>query len=190
MIAYKGFNKDLTCTCGRGAYQYHPGKTVREKRSKTRSSGFHYSEYPPECLSWYPLNGKSRYFLVEAAGSIDEENSDVSTCTEMTLLEELDTRSLALHTIAYMINHPKRAWQAHGSSLDISEERAECMGAPGIAIARGKDPKARGCAGTVIGLVREEGNNMVAAAYVAGEKGIRPGVWYGIVDGEVKPVET
>lgn len=148
MIAYKGFTKDLTCTCGSGVYQYTPGVTVKEKDSKTRHSGFHYSEYPPECFAWYPINGQNRYFLVEASGSIDEENSNVSTCTEMTLKQELSVRQMALHTIAYILHHPRRTWEAHGTNLDIAKDAAECMRGPGIAIARGQNPKVRGCAGT------------------------------------------
>lgn len=191
MNAYKGFNPDLTCTRGSGKYQYHPGETVREERSKTRSSGFHYSEYPPECFTWYPIDGKNRYFLVDASGSIDEEDSDVSTCTELTLTEELTVRQMALHTIVYMLQHPRRKWQTKGRNLDISEGSAECMTAPGIAIARGKDPKVRGCAGTIIGLLKEAaGGEQIASAHVVGERGILPGVWYAIVDGEVKSIET
>lgn len=191
MIAYKGFNPDLTCTKGHGTYQYTPGVTAREEEAKTRKSGFHYSEYPPECFAWYPIDGKNRYFLVEASGSIDEENSDVSTCTELTLVEELTVRQMALHTLVYMLNHPRREWKTKGRNLDISEESAECMSAPGIAIARGKAPKARGCAGTIIGLLKEAaGGEQIASAHVVGERGIRPGKWYGIVDGEVKMLET
>lgn len=191
MIAYKGFTKDLTCTCGSGVYQYTPGVTVKEKDSKTRYSGFHYSEYPPECFAWYPINGQNRYFLVEASGSIDEENSNVSTCTEMTLKQELSVRQMALHTIAYILHHPRRTWEAQGTNLDIAKDAAECMRGPGIAIARGQNPKVRGCAGTIIGLIKEgAGGEQIASAHVVGERGIRPGKWYGIVNGEVKILET
>ena len=30
MIAYKGFNKDLTCTMGKGSFQYEVGKTYKD----------------------------------------------------------------------------------------------------------------------------------------------------------------
>lgn len=191
MNAYKGFNEQLECTCGNGVYRYTPGVTAKEKSSKTRRSGFHFSEYPPEVFAWYPINGKNRYFLVEAAGSIDEENSDVSTCTEMTLVEELSVRQMALHTLVYMMEHPKRDWKRKGINLDIAEEQAECMREPGIAIARGKDPKVRGCAGTTIGLMKEkDGWEQIVSAYVVGEKGILPGKWYGFVEGEVRCLEA
>lgn len=190
MIAYKGFNQDLTCTSGKGTYQYTPGVTVTEKDSKARRTGFHYSEYPPECFHWYPINGKSRYFLVEAAGSIDEECSDVSSCTEITLMEELSVQQMALHTISYMLNHPLRPWETVGTNLEIAAEIAECMHAPGIAIARGKHPKVCGCAGTTIGLLAETEDGWIASAYMVGKGEIHPGKWYGIVNGEVRCLET
>lgn len=191
MMAYKGFNQDLACTCGSGVYSYTPGQTVREEDSKAGRSGFHYSEYPPECFTWYPIDGKNRYFLVEAAGSIDEEQGDVSSCTELTLVEELSVRKMALHTLMYLLEHPRRPWKKKGKNLDISEESAECMREPGIAIARGRNPKARGCAGTILGLLKEGvGGEQIVSAHVVGERGIRPGVWYGIIDGEVKRIEA
>lgn len=38
MIAYKGFNQDLTCTSGKGTYQYAPGVTEKEKKRKNKGS--------------------------------------------------------------------------------------------------------------------------------------------------------
>ena len=31
MKAYKAFNKDLTCTLGKGTFQYEEGKVIREE---------------------------------------------------------------------------------------------------------------------------------------------------------------
>ncbi|MCF2705578.1 hypothetical protein I6E91_27085, partial [Enterocloster clostridioformis] len=50
MLAYKGFNADLTCTCGKGRFQYEIGKTIKESKSKCQNSGAHCAEYPLECL--------------------------------------------------------------------------------------------------------------------------------------------
>ena len=95
MLAYKGFNADLTCTCGRGTFQYEIGKTIKESKSKCRNSGAHCAEYPLECLRWYPLGCGNRYFLVEASGSLDElGGTDTQlACTEITLLKELSSGS-------------------------------------------------------------------------------------------------
>ena len=74
MRTYKGFTEDLKATYGNGIFQYEPGKTYREEKSKTRSTGFHAAEYLPDCMMWYGLNDKSRFFLCESGGSIDEED--------------------------------------------------------------------------------------------------------------------
>ena len=41
MRAYKGFNKDLVCTMGKGQYQYEVGKTYKEDVAKCANTGFH-----------------------------------------------------------------------------------------------------------------------------------------------------
>ena len=50
MRTYKGFTEDLKATYGNGIFQYEPGKTYREEKSKTRSTGFHAAEYLPDCI--------------------------------------------------------------------------------------------------------------------------------------------
>ena len=115
MLAYKGFNADLTCTCGRGRFQYEIGKTIKESKSKCRNSGAHCAEYPLECLRWYPLGCGNRYFLVEASGSLDElGGTDTQlACTEITLLKELSLRELVGHAMMYMVNHPLGVGNEH-----------------------------------------------------------------------------
>ena len=53
MIAYKGFNGDLTCTFGKGVFQYEAGTTIEEDRSKCARTGLHCAEYVLDCLKWY-----------------------------------------------------------------------------------------------------------------------------------------
>lgn len=38
MRAFKAFNKDMTCTCGRGSYQYEEGKTCKEDKALGKKS--------------------------------------------------------------------------------------------------------------------------------------------------------
>ena len=53
MIAYKGFNGDLTCTLGKGRFQYEVGRTYKENEAKCARNGFHCVEEPVEVLSRY-----------------------------------------------------------------------------------------------------------------------------------------
>ena len=99
MLAYKGFKEDLTCTFGRGTFQYEAGQTIKEESSRCQNRGLHCAENPLECLRWYPLGYGNRYFLVEASGSLDELGGDDTqlACTEMTLVRELSVKEMAGH---------------------------------------------------------------------------------------------
>lgn len=39
MIVYKGMREDMTCTQGRGKFQYHLGETIREDRAEANCAG-------------------------------------------------------------------------------------------------------------------------------------------------------
>lgn len=112
MRVYKGFNKKIQAKHGKGTFQYEKGKTYKEEKSKTRSTGFHAAEYILDCLQWYPIDGKNKFFLCEAGGSIDEEDGcSMVVSTELTLLRELTLMEIAMAAMEYMIIHPKRTWE-------------------------------------------------------------------------------
>lgn len=60
MLAYKGFNKDLTC---RG-FQYEVGKTYETETAKLGESGFHACLDPLDCLEYYSPES-SVYYMVD-----------------------------------------------------------------------------------------------------------------------------
>lgn len=180
MIAYKGFNKDLSCTLGKGTFQYRIGETVLEDKSKCVREGLHCCEYVLDCMNYYGLDGKNRFCMVEAAGSIDEDGDDKISCTKMTITKELTTKQIASAAMAYMVQHPLRDWKKEKKNLCVREGKAECREKYGIAIARGADPMAKGEKGTVIGLLQEQAPGVFSGFCVAvvGENGILPGRWY------------
>ena len=57
MIVYKGMREDMTCTQGRGKFQYHLGETIREDRAKTAAAGLHCTENPFLVLHWTERTG-------------------------------------------------------------------------------------------------------------------------------------
>lgn len=159
MIAYKGFTEELVSILGNDNKEtctFTPGITLKETYSKTGNSGFHCCENPFECLGYYSLNGKNRFFKVEAAGDIDEDENQRIACTEITLLEELNVLGLALEGMKYMIDHPGREkWQQMRSGVRVAKDEAEAMEAGHIAIARGENPRVRGPIGSILGIIRE-----------------------------------
>lgn len=191
MLAYKGFKSDLTCTFGRGTFQYKEGQTIKEEDSKAQRTGLHCAENPVECLRWYPLGGGNRYFLVEAAGSIDElGGTDTQlACTEMTLLKELSLKEFAGHAMMYMVKHPLRDWKRNSRMLQITEDEAEAD-ENGIAIARGLHPKVKGKQGAVLGLIRDNGGLIEDAKLFAVEGEIKLDTWYTLKDRQPMEVEA
>lgn len=182
MRTYKGFTEDLKATYGNGIFQYEPGKTYREEKSKTRSTGFHAAEYLPDCMMWYGLNDKSRFFLCESGGSIDEEDGcSMVVSTELTLIKELDLLDIAGHTMMYMVEHPQRKWISMVGGVMITNDAAHTGAGTLLAIARGERPIVYGSEGTAVGWVLEsEGNIIAAKVGVVGQSGIKPGVKYTI----------
>lgn len=192
MLAYKGFKSDLTCTFGRGTFQYQTGQTIKSEGSKAQHTGLHCAENPVECLCWYPLGSGNRYFLVEASGSIDElGGTDTQlACTEMTLLKELSLKEFAGHAMVYMVKHPLREWKCDRRMLQIAEDEAEADGAGHIAIARGLHPKVRGKHGAVLGLIRDNGGLIEDAKLFTVEGEIKPDTWYTLKDRQPVEVEA
>ena len=182
MRTYKGFTEDLKATYGNGIFQYEPGKTYREEKSKTRSTGFHAAEYLPDCMMWYGLNDKSRFFLCESGGSIDEEDGcSMVVSTELTLIKELDLLDIAGHTMMYMVEHPQRKWISMVGGVMITNDAAHTGAGTLLAIARGERPIVYGIEGTAVGWVLESEENIIAAKVgIVGQSGIKPGVKYTI----------
>lgn len=149
MIAYKGFNKDLVCTMGRGQFQYEVGKTYKENSAQCASTGFHCVEEPIEVLSWYSA-GTSRYCIVNAGGDIHEDGDDKISCTEMIILKEITLQQLGALECKWLQDHPERE-----SSRHVRKNEGTAAG-KGIVIVRGKNPKAAGAIGSTIFLLKEK----------------------------------
>lgn len=192
MLAYKGFREDLSCTYGTGRFQYKVGQTITSDGSKAQHTGLHCAENPVECLRWYPLGENNRYFLVEAAGSIDElGGTDTQlACTEMTLLKELSLKEFTGHVMMYMVKHPLRTWKCDRKMLQIAEDEAEADKEGSIAIARGMHPKVRGKQGAILGLIRDNGGLIEDAKLFTVEGDIEPDTWYTLKDRQPVEVEA
>ena len=144
MIAYKGFDKGLIC---RG-YQFVFGENETEEANCTHN-GFHCAANPLDCLSYYPDTKDSMYCIVDAGGDIDEDDHDSKiSCTVLTVLKELTLEELMLHSLAFMVDHPKLPINSH-------VERDFAHARNGYAIVRGLDPTAKGEIGDILALAKE-----------------------------------
>lgn len=178
MIAYKGFNKNLACTMGKGTFQYQVGQTYKEKQAECASTGFHCVEEPIEVLQWYK-NG--RYCIVEALGDVHEDGNERISCSEMKILKEISLEQLGALECEWMRTHPERSY-----SKEVRRNTGEAE-QEGIVVVRGKDPRAAGGLGATIFLLKEQSGEIVAAgAYKIDGSEYLPGMYYNVEGRKVR----
>lgn len=167
MRAYKGFTRELISRFGNGEEEtccFTPGETKEVDASKTASCGFHCCENPFECLAYYAFDGSNRFFIVEAAGDIDEDDGERIACTKITLVEELTPLKFAMEGMKYIISHPAREkWEQSRSGVTVARDWAQANGTGCIAIARGEHPVVTGVEGSILGLIAEQ-NGVITGA--------------------------
>src|SRR5699024_9601939 len=106
------------------------------------------------------------------------------SCTEITLVEELDRKKLAGYGMLYMVQHPLReGWEQCGAHIRVAANQAEAEQEGDIAIARGPRPKVKGPAGAILGLILEPEPGKVMAAKLFTASGEQSGKWW-TVDAE------
>ena len=184
MRAFKAFNADMTCTLGKGKYQYAENMTFEEPKAQAQETGFHCAEYILDCLKYYSESRDIVICPVEALGDIDEDGSDTKiSCTILKVGRKLMWEEIVLEAIKYLVNHPKfRDPQIH-------VEKGESKGM--YCIVRGKCPRAAGAKGTVLGLIQEnkKGKVKAIALYKVNGKEYKAGTYYDIDGKEVKDAE-
>lgn len=172
MLAYKGFEPALIC---RG-YQFVMGLNTTDK-ANCAANGFHCAEDPLDCLTYYADMDGSEYFLVNAAGDVDEDEIDSKiSCTELTILRKLSRTEFFVHALAFMVDHSKRKW-----NHQVHRETGRAQ--RGYAVVRGIDPRASGQLGDILALAKEEPHSgkivQIGVSEVDGKK-VKPGKWYDV----------
>ena len=177
MWAYKGFRRDLTCTLGKGIFQYEEDKWYEEAEAKCVSTGFHCAENPLDCLTYYPDMEKSVYYIVQAEGDINEDGTDTKiSCTRMRLHKRLSMEEFVTHALKYLCEHPRLQMNGY-----VKKEKGEAR--KRFAIVRGKNPIAKGAAGSILAFAQEERESCEIeelGLYIVGQDGIEPEQWYNI----------
>ncbi|QJR79645.1 hypothetical protein CA267_001940 [Alteromonas pelagimontana] len=102
LIAYKGFNKDLTC---RG-FQYEVGKTYKHEGEVVRCAkgGFHSCENPLDIFGYYGP-AESVFHTVEVAGHIDRDGDDTKIASaEITIKAEISIPEVVKKGVEWIIS--------------------------------------------------------------------------------------
>lgn len=181
MRAFKAFNADMSCTLGKGKYQYAENMTFTEPKAQAHEAGFHCAEYILDCLRYYPESWDIVICPVEALGDIDEDGQDTKiSCTILKVGRKLTWEEVVLEAIRYLVKHPK----FQDPQIKIEKGRSN----DAFCIVRGKSPVAAGTKGTVLGMIQETAGGKVRAIaiYKVNGKEIRPGRYYDIDGKEVK----
>lgn len=178
MIAYKGFEKDLSCTAGGNRFQYRLGVVNTTEAANCGQNGFHCAEDPLDCLSYYSDWKNSAYYVVEATGDLHEDGSDTKiSCTKIRLLKRLSLEQFVYVSLVYMCKHPFRKWNGN-----VFEEQGKTR-TNKFVIVRGKNPSAAGALGDILGFAKESYHSStieeISVIRVDGEE-YKPDVFYRI----------
>ena len=184
MKAYKGFNKDLTC---RGL-RYAEGQTYETDRAELCRAGFHACEAPLEVFQYYKP-GTSRYHIVDLDGVSDERDGESSkvVAKKITIGAEIGIPGLVKAHIEWTRNKAEK----EGAATSGEESSAAVQHPNGIALACGKNSRARGVVGSYIILTEwsDDAKELLGArmARVDGET-VKADTWYTLRGGEMVEV--
>lgn len=146
MIAYKAFNKDLTC---RG-YKFKEKEPNYTSDANCRENGFHCAENPLDCLSYYRFDNSVMY-EVEATGDVDEDDIDSKiSCTTLILRRKLDVMEFVKAAARYIMLHPYRNQNRYVYNDTVCGKENDKF-----LIVRGKTIAVSAQKGTVVCLLKE-----------------------------------
>ena len=206
LTTYKGTEKDMKC---HGGFRYELGKKYEDNGAiRCGGSGFHSCKTPLDVFRYFAPN-KSRYFVCEAGGIVDEDNEDSKIASsELTLTAEIGIPGLVKAHIDYVKSHtttehtdPKQATAgacgaatagACGAATAGSYGAATAgdygaatsrgsvtVGVNGTGLVRGNGVMIRGGLGAILVIAEEEENSYDLAHWKAV-----------VVDGETVKADT
>lgn len=170
MIAYKAFQKNLSCL----GFQYKEAEWNYTEKAACRKTGFHCAENSLDCLIYYSNPDLAQYCVVEVAGERQEEGDDSKiACTQLRIVRRLTLLELLIEGVAYMLQYPHRRL-----SKIIQTEKGSPMG--GFTVVRGKHPIGKGRKDTILLLIREDikGNIVNFSVIIIDGKEYVPNVYY------------
>ena len=133
MKAYKGFNKDMTCTPGGKAFQFEEGKTYEEPEAKLCKNGFHACENPLDCWDHYDiLNGVFHEVELDDVSDEREKNSTKVCAKKITIGARLDIKGIVKASVDFVTSSVKECFDKKlmGKKV-VSEEDWAQIGSSG-----------------------------------------------------------
>ena len=211
LTTYKGTEKDMKC---HGGFRYELGKKYEDNGAiRCGGSGFHSCKTPLDVFRYFAPN-KSRYFVCEAGGIVDEDNEDSKIASsELTLTAEIGIPGLVKAHIDYVKSHtttehtdPKQATAGACGAATAGDRGAATAGSCGAAtsrgsvtvgvngtgLVRGNGVMIRGGLGAILVIAEEEENSYDLAhwkAVVVDGETVKADTWYKLMNGELVEAE-
>lgn len=175
IVAYKAFDKDLSCTSGGNTYRYKLNEWNTEPEANCRQNGFHCAANPLDCLSYYSNWNNAVYYMVLADGDINEDGNDSKiACTRIKLVKHLSLEQFIAESMLYISKYPMME-----NNRYVKTDKGKASG--GFTIVRGKNPMAQGSTGDILGLVKEELDRQDISEiglHIVDGKNFMPDIWY------------
>ena len=211
LTTYKGTEKDMKC---HGGFRYELGKKYEDNGAiRCGGSGFHSCKTPLDVFRYFAPN-KSRYFVCEAGGIVNEDNEDSKIASsELTLTAEIGIPGLVKAHIDYVKSHtttehtdPKQATAGAcgaatagdygaataGSCGAATSRGSVTVGVNGTGLVRGNGVMIRGGLGAILVIAEEEENSYDLAhwkAVVVDGETVKADTWYKLMNGELVEAE-
>lgn len=203
LTTYKGTEKDMKC---HGGFRYELGKKYEDNGAiRCGGSGFHSCKTPLDVFRYFAPN-KSRYFVCEAGGIVDEDNEDSKIASsELTLTAEIGIPGLVKAHIDYVKSHtttehtdPKQATAGACGAATAGDYGAATsrgsvtVGVNGTGLVRGNGVMIRGGLGAILVIAEEEENSYDLAhwkAVVVDGETVKADTWYKLMNGELVEAE-
>lgn len=183
---FKGFNPDMTCR----DYKYEEGKDYEESGNiSVCSNGFHYCLHPLDVFGYYPPAniGMNKFHEVEGSGDMRADTDDTKiACSKIHIGAELSIKNIIDEAIKFTFSKCKTKEQTTSGNRGA----ASATGKEAIALASGKDCKAKGALGCWIVLAeRGEWDGKIypiisVKAFKVDGESIKEDTFYTLINGE------
>ena len=201
MKAYKGFNKDMTCTPnGERPFKYKEGETYEEPEADLCEKGFHACLDPLDCLNYYNICD-SVYREVELDDVSDQrEENDTKVCgRKIRIGAKLSIKDIVKASVDFTMDRVKKEGSTNSgdfaklASSGYSAQLAS-SGKNSVVMSAGIDGKVKAAIGNWIAIAEWKIKDShfvpvgIVAAKVDGEK-IKADTWYKAENGQLVEVE-
>ena len=201
MKAYKGFNKDMTCTPNDSKpLRYKEGETYKEPEADLCTKGFYACLDPLDCLNYYDICN-SVYHEVELDDVSDQrEENDTKVCgKKIRIGAKLSIKDIVKASVDFTMDRVKKEGSTNsGDSAQLASSgdstQLASSGKDSVVMSAGIDGKVKAAVGNWIAIAEWKVMDShfapagIVAAKVDGEK-IKADTWYKCENGQLVEAE-